>query len=89
MIVIVNKDKTLIECWERGDTKKVHYSYWSNFVMALAKQNRDKDDSIVTYSQIDYALKPYGARLRTPKTYPYYLRFNDEKQATMFMLRWA
>ena len=36
----------------------------------------------------NYELKPLGGRLITTKTQGWYLRWNDEKSHTMFVLKW-
>lgn len=38
---------------------------------------------------MNYELRPLGGRLITTKTQGWYLRWDDEKQHTMFVLRWS
>lgn len=38
---------------------------------------------------LNYELKPLGGRLIKTKTQGWYLRWDSEKQYTMFLLRWS
>ena len=67
---------------------------WANFVAHCDEiyYNSNIVSSITVY---DHELKKmFGDRyprvkVKTPRTYPHYIRFRTEKEYTMFVLRWA
>ena len=60
------------------------YRYYNNFLVHIAEQNRLNDLYGLTGEMLNEALKEYGAVLGDND-----LIFENEKDSTMFMLRWS
>ena len=61
--------------------------YFQNFYLhchEIASKNNWVLDTVIKYE-----LKPVGGRLIKTSTQGWYLRWDSEKQHTMFVLRWA
>lgn len=60
--------------------------YWKNFLEHCNKIAKVNNWNILTV--INHELKPHGRFVQT-NTQGAYLRWDDEKYHTMFLLRWA
>ena len=61
--------------------------YFENFVMHC-NDIADKNNWDVR-TVMDYQLRPMGGKVIKTSTQGWYLRWDEEKQHTMFVLRWS
>ena len=61
-------------------------NYFNNFYYHCLKKAECNDWKVDTV--MNYELKPHGKLIKT-KTQGWYLRWDNEKYHTMFLLRWA
>lgn len=61
--------------------------YFENFWTACSKVAHDNDWYPITVA--NYELRSLGGRLIQTKTQGWYLRWNEERNHTMFVLKWS
>lgn len=62
----------------------VYFEKFYNECQGIAVENKSNVDTV-----INYQLKPMGGKLIKTKTQGWYLRWDEEKNHTMFLLRWS
>jgi hypothetical protein len=87
-MITILRDKVIIDCWNYRDNSllgKIVHPAWSNLVDSL--------DPDLEYGNcckaITGILNKYNAKMIRPKTFPYYMRFPNEKMAMWFLLEWT
>jgi hypothetical protein len=70
--------------YREGAKSLTMYRYYANFLTYIAEQNHLKGMYGLTGEMLNEALKEYGAVLGDND-----LIFENEKDSTMFMLRWS
>jgi len=86
-----HRGQVTLPCWYSDENnRRVSYPYWQKLYLECEVE---PSPSINVWwgemSRVNAALKPYCARLRTPKTYPYYIRFETPADATLFLLKYS
>jgi hypothetical protein len=71
----------------RGRWKDPWPDYFDNFYCYC--QNVANDNNWNLESVVNRKLKPLGGRLIITSTQGWYLRWNDEKAHTLFVLKWS